>query len=174
MAYGGWKWWQVRQFELTRGEAIPAGAIGPPLTEFELTERSGKPFRSIDMRGNVWVASYFFTTCPGQCLRLNANHPSAECRAGLERCHVGQHHVRSGHRYARSTCESTPIACKADPERWLFCRGDLDYVKRVAKGMNVYLSLKGHQDVAIVIDKTGKDPRHVRRHERESVQSAAG
>ena len=73
MAYGGWKWWQVRQFELAKGKAIPASAIGPPLTEFELTERSGKPFRSADMRGHVWVATYFFTTCPGQCLRLNAN-----------------------------------------------------------------------------------------------------
>ena len=25
------------------------------------------------MRGNVWVATYFFTTCPGNCLRLNPN-----------------------------------------------------------------------------------------------------
>ena len=46
MAYGGWKWWQVRQFEAGRRRGDPASAIGPPLTEFELTERSGKPFRS--------------------------------------------------------------------------------------------------------------------------------
>jgi hypothetical protein len=57
MAYGGWKWWQVHEFETTRGEAIPAGLIGPPLKEFELTERSGKPVRSIDMRGRVWVVT---------------------------------------------------------------------------------------------------------------------
>jgi hypothetical protein len=48
MAYGGWKWWQVRQFELTGGDAIPVGQIGPPLKEFELTERSGSRYaRSI-------------------------------------------------------------------------------------------------------------------------------
>ena len=73
MAYGGWKWWQVRQFELSRGQAIAEGMVGPPLTEFELTERSGKPFRTADMRGKVWVATYFFTSCPGNCIRLNKN-----------------------------------------------------------------------------------------------------
>ena len=73
MGFGGWKWYQVRQFELAKSEAIPASVLGPPLKDFELTERSGKPFKSTDMKGKVWVASYFFTTCPGQCLRLNSN-----------------------------------------------------------------------------------------------------
>jgi cytochrome oxidase Cu insertion factor (SCO1/SenC/PrrC family) len=45
---------------------------------------------------------------------------------------------------------------KADPQRWLFCRADLEYIQRVAKGMKIFLSLKGHQDYAIVIDKQGK------------------
>jgi cytochrome oxidase Cu insertion factor (SCO1/SenC/PrrC family) len=155
MAYGGWKLWQVRQFELTRGEAIPAGAIGPPLKDFELTERSGEPFRSTDMRGRVWVVSYFFTTCPGQCLRLNANLQVLNADVALKdvtwvsiTCDPDTDTVEALSEYADRF--------KADPERWLFCRGDLDYVKRVARGMNVYLSLKGHKDVAIVMDKQGR------------------
>src|SRR5262249_15618086 len=44
----------------------------------------------------------------------------------------------------------------ADPERWLFCRADMEYTQRVAKGMKVFLSLKGHQDYLILIDKKGK------------------
>jgi cytochrome oxidase Cu insertion factor (SCO1/SenC/PrrC family) len=155
MVYGGWKWWQVRQFELTRGAAVPAGAIGPPLKEFELTERSGKPFRSIDMRGRVWVASYFFTTCPGQCLRLNANLQVLNSEPELKdvtwvsiTCDPDTDTLEALQAYAERF--------KADPDRWLFCRGNLDYVKRVAKGMGVFLSLKGHQDFAIVIDKKGK------------------
>ena len=51
---------------------------------------------------------------------------------------------------------STTAFFQADPQRWLFCRADLEYVQRVAKGMKVFLSLKGHQQYAIVIDKTGK------------------
>src|SRR6188472_4416359 len=134
MAYGGWKWWEIRQYELTRGEAIPAGAIGPPLKDFDLTERDGKTFRSADMRGRVWVASYFFTTCPGQCLRLNANLQVLNADPALKdvtwvsiSCDPDTDTLKALSDYAERF--------KADTKRWLFCRGELDYVKRVAKGM---------------------------------------
>lgn len=155
MAYGGWKLWQVRQFELTRGEAIPANVIGPPIKDFELVERDGKEFKSASMRGKVWVATYFFTTCPGQCLRLNANLQVLNAIPELKdvtwvsiSCDPDNDSLEALRTYADRF--------DADPKRWLFCRGDLDYVKRVAKGMGLYLSLKGHQDVAIVFDKAGK------------------
>jgi protein SCO1/2 len=155
MAYGGWKWWQVYQFEQDRGQAISANEIGPALKEFQLTERSGKPFRSLDMRGHVWVATYFFTTCPGQCLRLNANIQVMNSLPDLKdvtwvsiTCDPDTDTLDALQKYADRF--------HADPKRWLFCRADLDYIKRVAKGMGVYMSLKGHQDYAIVIDKGGK------------------
>lgn len=155
MAYGGWKWYQVFQFESTRGEAIPAGLVGPPLKEFELTERSGKPFRSADMRGRVWVASYFFTTCPGQCRRVNASLQVMSHMPELKditfvsiTCDPDNDHLEELRKYAD--------LYQADPNRWLFCRADLNYTERVARGMGIALSLKGHQDRGIVIDKTGK------------------
>jgi cytochrome oxidase Cu insertion factor (SCO1/SenC/PrrC family) len=154
MGFGGWKWYQVRQFEIAKSEAIPASAIGPPLKEFELTERSGKLFKSTDMRGKVWVASYFFTTCPGQCLRLNANVQVLANEPDLKdvtwvsiTCDPDNDTVEALRVYADRW--------KADPERWLFCRGDLEYIQRIAKGMKIFLSLKGHQDYLIVIDKAG-------------------
>ncbi|MFO0788649.1 MAG: SCO family protein [Pirellulales bacterium] len=155
MLFGLWKWYQVRQWQIAKSDAIPASLVGPPLTEFELTERSGKPFRSLDMRGRVWVASYFFTTCPGQCLRLNANIQVLSNLPELKdvtwvsiTCDPDTDTVEALKAYADRW--------KADPERWLFCRADLEYTQRVAKGMKIYLSLKGHQDYAIVIDKQGK------------------
>ncbi|HVT30389.1 MAG TPA: SCO family protein [Lacipirellulaceae bacterium] len=155
MAYGGWKWWQVYQFNQERGQAIPADQIGPAVKDFTLTERSGKPFKSLDMRGRVWVATYFFTTCPGQCLRLNANIQVMNAIPDLKdvtwvsiTCDPDTDTLEALRKYADRF--------HADPERWLFCRGDLDYIKRVAKGMGVFMSLKGHQDFAIVFDKTGK------------------
>ena len=39
------------------------------LTEFELTERSGRTVKSEDLRGEPYVACFFFTTCPGTCTR---------------------------------------------------------------------------------------------------------
>jgi cytochrome oxidase Cu insertion factor (SCO1/SenC/PrrC family) len=155
MVYGGFKWWQVRQFELERGQAIPASFTGPPLAEFELTERSGKPFRSADMRGRVWVAAYFFSTCPGSCIRLNENIQAMHKRPELKEV-----------TWVSITCDPANDTLKvlrdyanrwqADPQRWLFCRAELDYTERVARGMNLFLSYKGHQDRVVVFDKAGK------------------
>jgi cytochrome oxidase Cu insertion factor (SCO1/SenC/PrrC family) len=153
--YGAFKWWQVHTFEESRGEAIALTEVGPPLTEFELTERSGKPFRSADMQGQVWVATYFFATCPGNCIRLNQNiqfmHNLPELKDTTWvsiTCDPDNDTVEALADYADRW--------QADPVRWLFVRADLDYTKRVARGMNVALERKGHQDFAIVIDKTGK------------------
>lgn len=154
MLYGGFKWWQVQQFEGTRGQAIAANVIGPPLDEFELTERSGQPFRSNDMRGRVWVATYFFTTCPGNCIRLNQNIQFLHNMPDLAdvtwvsiTCDPDTDTVEALADYADRW--------QADPQRWLFCRADLEYTQRVAAGMNLPLYRKGHLDYAVVIDKVG-------------------
>ena len=56
-----------------------------------------------------------------------------------------------------------PIDFQADPERWLFCRADFDYVKRVGtEYMKQPIYWKGHNEMAVVIGKSGKNPRHVR------------
>ena len=153
MAYGGWTWWRVHQNEQSRGQAIYD--VGPPLKEFELTERSGTAFRSADMRGKVWVATYFFTTCPGTCIRLNQNinvmHRLPELRDVTWisiTCDPDTDTLEALRKYAD--------ALHADPDRWLFCRADLEYTQRVALGMKLYLSRKGHQDYAVVVDKAGK------------------
>jgi cytochrome oxidase Cu insertion factor (SCO1/SenC/PrrC family) len=155
LAYGGWKWWQVRQFELARGQAIPVSAIGEPITDFEMTERSGQLFRSADMKGKVWVATYFFTTCPGNCIRLNQNIQLLHNLPELEdvtwvsiTCDPDTDNVKALNDYADRW--------QADPKRWLFVRAPLEYTQRVAKGMNLALFRKGHQDYAIVFDKAGK------------------
>src|SRR5262249_24454261 len=138
IAFAGIKWWQVQRDRAARGDAIALTEVGPALTEFEITERTGKPFRNEDMKGKVWVASYFFSTCPGSCIRLNQNikllHNMPELKDVT---------------WVSITCvpdnDTQEVLAKyadqweADPERWLFTRADLDYTKRVAKGMNVFL-----------------------------------
>jgi cytochrome oxidase Cu insertion factor (SCO1/SenC/PrrC family) len=155
MAYGGWKWWQVRQYEQARGQAILEEMSGPPLNEFELTSSDGSPFRTTDMRGKVWVATYFFTTCPGNCIRLNRNIQLLHNRPELKdvtwvsiTCDPDTDTLEALSEYAKNW--------EANPDRWLFCRADLDYTRRVARGMKLFLSRKGHQDYAVVIDKSGK------------------
>jgi cytochrome oxidase Cu insertion factor (SCO1/SenC/PrrC family) len=155
IAYFGWTWYRIARHDVERSQAIDD--IGPPLavTEFELTERSGKPFKSSDMKGRVWVVTYFFTTCPGECIRLNRNiqvmHNLPELNDVVWvsiTCDPDTDTVATLRKYADSL--------SADPDRWLFCVGDLDYTKRVALGMKLFLSRQGHQNYAIVIDKAGK------------------
>jgi cytochrome oxidase Cu insertion factor (SCO1/SenC/PrrC family) len=152
MAYGGWLWWRVHQAQANRGQAITD--IGPPITKFELTERSGTTFRSADMMGRVWVVSYFFTTCPGECLRLNRNIQVMHRMPELKdvtwvsiTCDPDTDTVEALKVYADGL--------QADPARWLFGRAEMNYTQRVAKGMNLALSRKGHSNYAVVIDKFG-------------------
>lgn len=41
------------------------------LPAWELTERSGKPLGSRELRGKIWLANFIFTTCPGPCPRMS-------------------------------------------------------------------------------------------------------
>lgn len=156
-SYGGFKWYQVAKFERERN----AGGIvlddAPPLESFELTERSGKPFRSAEMLGKVWVATFFYSTCPGSCTRLNANIQDLTKIPSL-------HDVTWVSITVDPENDTLPVLRDyadrygADPDHWLFCRGDLAYVRRVGRDIfrvdDVYY--KGHKDYAIVVDRQGK------------------
>jgi protein SCO1/2 len=152
--YGAFKWRQVQQAPT---QSSVSEIRLPPLEEFQLTERSGKPFRSADMKGKVWVVTFFFSTCPGSCARLNANIK----------------HLSSQEEFRDVTwvsvtvdpeTDTLPVLRKyadsfnADPERWLFCRGDFDYVKRLSQDVLRVggVSYKGHNDYAVIVDKAGK------------------
>jgi protein SCO1/2 len=154
-SYGGWKWWQVQQFQTNR-EVGGLEFDGPPLEEFELTERSGQPFRSRDMLGKVWVATFFFATCPGACPRLNANIQhlhNLEQLKDVTWVSITVDPVTDTLENLREYADHF----QADPERWLFCRGEFDYTRRIGRDfMNVDVSWRGHQDFAVVIDKSGK------------------
>lgn len=154
MAFGGWKWWQVRQFETSRAVGVPVSIAPLPLDSFELDERGGQPFRSAEMRGRVWVVSYFFASCIGPCRILNGNiqeltsYPDlADATFVSITCDPDNDTVDVLKQYAE--------LYHADPKRWLFCRSDLDYLKRVARGMNLALFLKTHSDHMVVIDRAG-------------------
>jgi protein SCO1/2 len=154
MVYGGWKLWQVREYQAARANQLPAATLSIPLADFELAERSGQPFHSADLRGKVWVASYFFSSCMGTCLTVNANIQRLNMRPELAdvtwvsiTCDPDNDTLEVLREYANRW--------NADPNRWLFCRGDFEYLKGVASGMKLALAYKMHADHAVVIDKTG-------------------
>ena len=52
-----------------RGPSLPVLYDVPP---FALTSEQKKPFSSASLQGQVWVANFIFTNCPGPCLRMSA------------------------------------------------------------------------------------------------------
>jgi protein SCO1/2 len=153
-SYGGWKWWQVEQFQASR-ESGGLTFEGPPLEEFELTECHGEPFSSKEMLGKVWVTTFFFATCPGSCPRLNANIQHFNTLEELQDVTWVSITVDPDTDTLPKLREYAE-RFSADPERWLFCRGEFDYVRRLGKDvLKVSVSWRDHQDYAVVIDREG-------------------
>ena len=52
------------------------------LPEFQLTAQSGQPFDSKSLKGNIWVADFIFTTCPGPCPRMSSQMRGIQTAVG--------------------------------------------------------------------------------------------
>jgi cytochrome oxidase Cu insertion factor (SCO1/SenC/PrrC family) len=154
--YGGFKWYQTEH--APRAVRVETNEINlPPLKEFELTASDGKPFRSQDMKGKVWVVSFFFSSCPGTCAKHNAN---IKYMTGLDEiAEVDWVSVT-----VDPVTDTLPVLAEyanrmnADPQQWIFCRGELDYVQRVADDILKLggVTYKSHNDYAVIIDKQGE------------------
>ena len=90
---------------------------------FQLTERSGQPFDSASLKGQVWVADFFFASCPGICPMLTAR------MAEVHRQFAG----KDGVRFVSITTDpatDTPAALREYAERfkadarWVFLTGE--------------------------------------------------
>jgi protein SCO1/2 len=60
-------------------------APAPPtlgtLPDFALTDQTGRPFGTADLRGKVWVANFIFTSCAGSCPLLSQKMAEVAKRA---------------------------------------------------------------------------------------------
>jgi len=158
-AYGGFKIWQTRAVPHSQELFVPAAeteADDEQLTQFTLTESSGEPFDSESLRGEVWVGSVFFTSCPTVCLELNRSIAKLQDDPQL-----------AGVKFVSITCDpknDTPERMQdyaarlgADPERWFFCTGEQSYIEKVAADI-LKIGVKGvtHSQRAMVIGRDGK------------------
>jgi len=168
-AYASWTSWKI--YNLHAAAAPSELTAVEPLKSFTLVDQAGRKFDSESLRGKVWVASFFFTNCPAICWKLNqALAKLQETRPG-DRAH-----------YVSITCDpdnDTPEALaryaahfNADPERWTFLTGDIEYTRRVANDLfKVALEKERHSDRVMVIDKQGVVRGSFRATEPDQVKS---
>jgi len=65
----------IQRMQAPPGETAAAQPAELPklwaLPDFSLTERSGQTVTLNDLKGNVWLADFFYTSCPGPCPMLS-------------------------------------------------------------------------------------------------------
>ncbi len=138
--------------ELPDDEPVPEGW----LTEFTLTERSGREVTSQSLLGQPYVVSFFFSTCPSVCVMQNQKVQQ------LQNEFTGQP-VRFVAISVDPTVDTPERLSeyaeryKADKDQWLFLTGDLLLIRRIGGEMfRVAVSEKFHTEKFILVDAKGK------------------
>lgn len=141
----------------TRAE-IPAPAYDPheTLTRFTLTERTGKQVTSESLDGEIWVASFFFSSCPQRCMQQN-----------LKIKELYEQYAPLGVKFVSITCDPAtdrPSVLTTYAERlgvysqdWLFLTGNMAYITKVGKDFfQQPVEQGGHSEALVVFDRRNK------------------
>jgi protein SCO1 len=127
------------------------------LKEFELTERSGKTVKSEDLRGEPYVACFFFTTCPGTCSRQSSKMQLLQNKfkgKPIKFVSISVDPDVDTPAVLRDYAEKY----QADEQRWLFLTGPLDYIVKVGSE-KFFLSgveKRGHPDRFCLVNANGE------------------
>jgi cytochrome oxidase Cu insertion factor (SCO1/SenC/PrrC family) len=136
-------------------QKLPADSQAEWMDGFTLTERSGREVKWSDLEGKVRVVSFFFSSCPANCLRQNQKIGE------IQRAYVGKDLV-----CVSITCDPDTDSperlreyaakLEAPGDQWLFLTGRLIYIRRVASELfKVALDKQTHTERLIVCDKWG-------------------
>ena len=104
--------------------------IVPMIREFWLTRSDEGTFYSRDMTGSVWIANFFFTSCPTICKE------QAEYLQGLQN-RLGEQPTRIISITTDPVNDRPDVLEKfakthsADPQRWTFCTGESSLIPRI-------------------------------------------
>lgn len=138
---------------------VAAARQNPPdqwLREFELTDQGGKKLRSQDLRGEPYIASFFFTTCPSVCVLQND-----QVRLLQER--FRDKPVRFVSISVDPEVDTPEVLTQyakrvgAIPGRWFFLTGDFEYIQRVSSDMFFHAlpQVRYHQEKFYLVDADG-------------------
>lgn len=126
------------------------------LTEFNLTSSQKEKVTNATLLGKPYVISFFYSTCPSVCVRQNEKKKS-----------LYEKFADKGIRFVSVSVDpeiDTPERLaeyaerfNADPAKWLFLTGDMDYISRVgAEVFRIFVTRRGHPEQFIVVDAEGK------------------
>lgn len=139
-----------------------------PAGQFSLTDQTGAPFGSAELRGKTWIAAFFFTRCPTVCPKITKRMKDLQDTAKAKRVDV---------RFVSISVDpenDTPAVLteyakknQIDTKSWTLLTGDYDTVKKtVLEGFKVALDGKAdaaaedfgilHGSHLVLVDKNGQ------------------
>lgn len=103
------------------------------ISDFELINQEGKKVTQKDYEGKIYVADFFFTTCPSICPKMSGQLHRVYMRyANNDEVMLLSHTVMPEtdsvpvlHEYAKKY--------KADPKKWIFATGDKKQIYALAR-----------------------------------------
>lgn len=129
-----WSWLAARPRQSGWNER-PLEGLGSfgAVPDFALIERSGKPLRLTDLRGKVWVASFFYTrckdVCPLQSTALAKLQADVADWTDVKLVSISVDPEQDSPRVLSHYAERY----RAEPDRWLFLTGDKEAIYRLAQ-----------------------------------------
>ncbi len=102
------------------------------VTDFELTDSQNKIFNTTALKGKIWVAKLFFTTCASVCPVLSGNMASVYRSYELDnRVHFVSITVNPDTDTPEVLAQYAK-RYKADPKRWHFLTGQIETIQKIA------------------------------------------
>ena len=101
--------------------------------DFSLTERSGKNVKLADLRGNIWIADFIYTSCTDTCPMQTAT------MAKLEDQWANEPNLQFVSFSVDPARDTPPVLSeyagryKADAKRWLFLTGGKEEIARLVQ-----------------------------------------
>ena len=144
-----------------RSKALP---LYGNVSEFALTEASGKPVTLADLRGKVWIASFIFTHCGGSCPIMTHHLAKAQgelpARDDLKLVSISVDPDRD----TPAVLTKYAAENRADRSRWLFLTGGKKEIQRLARdAFKLAVDATGgtteepivHSSKLVLVDRTG-------------------
>jgi putative membrane protein len=127
------------------------------LRSFTLTERSGNTIDSRDLKGQPFVASFFYSTCPGSCKQQNDQMRLLQQKyrdASIRLVSISVDPEND----TPKVLEDYANGYGADRNKWLFLTGDIQYISRVASDVFFLgqIGAKSHPDRFCLFDAEAK------------------
>lgn len=141
-------------YDPAKSGALPTFGDAPA---FQLTDAQNQTFSSDQLKGKIWVADFFFTTCAGPCPTMSGNMQKLQEQFPGEDVKLVNFTVYPSHdtpevmnRYGKKL--------KADPSRWHFLTGPEEEMMRISVGgfkIGDPDELFNHSKQFVLVDRSG-------------------